>query len=451
MRGGDETRTVETKEGDGYVLFVSTASHVECVQLPQKPQIVIGRGAGCDIVVPDDSVSREHARIHLGERLSIRDLGSKNGSRVAGERLGQDEWAPIAVGAVFELGSVTFVLQRPSGIGAGARAAASRVPADAIVDDPTMRRLYALLDIVAPSPLAVLVLGETGVGKEVFARALHDRSPRRAGPFVPIHCAAMPESMLEAELFGYEKGAFTGAAQAKPGLFEAAHGGTAFLDEVGEIPFATQAKLLRVLETGEVRRVGSVAPKKVDARIVAATNRDLRALIGEERFRADLYFRLNGITMTLPSLRERKAEIGPLARAFARRAADSMKKPAPELAPDAVALLEAYAWPGNVRELRNVVERAVLLAPNRTIVAADLEAAAPEAFGAEAPAIAASSRDPAALRAQLHDAEKQQIAHALAKTGGNQSRAAELLGMSRYALMHRMEVFGLVRPRKKRR
>src|SRR5262249_28874726 len=186
-----------------------------------------------------------------------------------------------------------------------------------------------------------------------------------------------------------------------------------------------------------------VTAKKVDARIVAATNRDLRALIGEERFRADLYFRLNGITMTLPPLRERKAEIGPLARTFARRAAETMNKPAPDLAPDAALRLEEYAWPGNVRELKNVVERAVLLAQKRTLAAGDFELTEPNA-----PAPTAARTD--TLRAQLHDAEKQQIVDALAKTGGNQSRAAELLGMSRYALMHRMEVFGLVRPRKKK-
>ena len=226
-----------------------------------------------------------------------------------------------------------------------------------------MQRLYALLDVIAPSPLSVLVLGETGVGKEVFAEALHQRSQRRAKPLLKLNCAALPATIHEAELFGYEKGAFTGATAAKPGLFEAADGGTVMLDEIGDLPLVTQAKLLRVLETGEVLRLGSVKTTTVDVRFISATNVDLEARVEAGTFRADLFFRLDGISVVLPPLRDRKADIAPLARMFTARVATRMDRTAPQLSRDAIALLEQHAWPGNVRELRNVIERALAFDP----------------------------------------------------------------------------------------
>jgi transcriptional regulator with PAS, ATPase and Fis domain len=459
----DETRTLDESSADGYALLISSSSAVKAVRIPEGSAVRIGRAPSCDIVVVDNSVSREHARLQLGDRITIEDLGSKNGLRVAGERAPPRTPIPVGVGSVFELGSVTFVLQRPSSIPMATgsiRPSQNWTLPGVVVEDPTMRRLYALLDLAARSTIAVLILGETGVGKEVFAKAIHDKSPRARAAFVPIHCAAMPESMLEAELFGFERGAFTGASQAKPGLFETADGGTVFLDEVGEIPLATQAKLLRVLEAGEVRRLGSVKSKPVDVRVLAATHRDLRALIGDNRFRADVYFRLNGITITLPPLRERKLDITPLARAFGARAAAAMNKEAPELTADAVGFLEGYAWPGNVRELRNVIERAVLLG-GAVLSRVDLERAAPEVFasgfwpstattGADPQPAPSSSIDAPALRERLKELERKELEDVLARAGGNQSRAAKTLGISRYALMYRMDSFGLVRPRKKR-
>src|SRR5262245_10459913 len=234
--------------------------------------------------------------------------------------------------------------------------------AGVIVEDPRMRRVYGLANSAARGAISILIVGETGVGKDVMATQIHRLSPRAKAPFVTLNCAAISESLLESELFGHEKGAFTGATDAKAGLLEMAPGGTVFLDEIAEMPAKLQAKLLRVLETREIQRVGSVKTRAIDVRFVAATNRDLEADIAEGKFRRDLYYRLNGITLHIPPLRERRAEILPLVRSFlARFAREAGDRPAPDISPDAGRLLENYPWPGNVREVRNVVERALLL------------------------------------------------------------------------------------------
>lgn len=452
-------------------LLVSCASGMEMVRLAGKNVLLLGRGPECDVVIEDVSVSRKHARLTLSDPPIIEDLGSTNGIRVQGRRLASGERAEVAIGAAFELGTTTLVLQRAGSLRPAAPSsrpnAASVAPPsiratiyepahEAIVADPSMHGLYALLDVMAPTSLSVLVLGETGVGKEVYARAVHLRSLRASGPFLQLNCAAFPESLLEAELFGYEKGAFTGAVQAKAGLFESASGGTVFLDEVGEMPLATQAKLLRVLENGEVRRLGSVKAKVVDVRFVAATNRDLRRLIADSRFRSDLFFRLSGFSVTLPPLRARKNDIAPLARHFVQRAAFAIGRPLQRLTEDAIAMLERHDWPGNARELRNVVERALALSRDDSIDAEDLLRAEPDAFGTRTTIETAALRPPMAmpteadLRAQVRTLEKQRIADALARCGGNQSRAAKLLGISRSMLSDRLDEYGLVRPRKGR-
>ena len=367
----DETADVESMRESAREawLVISSAAGVRAIPLPRQPRIVIGRMHTCDIVIEDESVSRQHAALlNPGNGLSIEDLGSRNKTKVTGRSLGRGETAPLSVGNVVEIGHATMFVQlgrpatarvgtpsSPPAAGASPHVAAS----SAIILDPTMQRLYALLDVIAPSPLNVLVLGETGTGKEVFAEAIHNGSLRARAPFLRINCAALSGSLLESELFGHEKGAFTGAQGAKAGLFESAHGGTVFLDEVGELPLDTQAKLLRVIERGEVMRLGSVAPRRVDVRYVAATNRDLQQLIAENRFRSDLFFRLNGFSVTLPPLRKRRSEIVPLARFFLDRAAQGR---AYVLGPHAESALEGYPWPGNVRELKNVVERAIVLA-----------------------------------------------------------------------------------------
>jgi DNA-binding NtrC family response regulator len=323
--------------------------------------------------------------------------------------------------------------------------------------DASMREIYRQLEQVAHSQLNVLVLGETGSGKEVLARSLHDLSPRRAAPFLPLNCAALNEQLLEAELFGHEKGAFTGAVQARPGLFETAQGGTLFLDEVGELPASIQTKLLRVLEERKILRVGGRVPKAVDVRFVAATNRNLKQAIAERTFREDLFYRLNGMSFTLPPLRERRSEIRPLCQVFATRACVVHgRPPGVVISERALQRLEQHAWPGNVRELKNVIERAVVLcnAPELGVEHLPPELSEPTQPEAAAPpgleqqpevALDASER----LRREMAELERQRVLEALEQSGGNQGLAAEKLGMSRRSLVYRLSAFGLTRTRKR--
>jgi DNA-binding NtrC family response regulator len=321
-----------------------------------------------------------------------------------------------------------------------------------IVLDPAMQLLHEEARRIAASPIAVLLVGETGVGKEIFARAIHQGSGR-TGPLVALNAAALPEQLLESELFGHEKGAFSGAAGAKAGLIEAAHGGTLFLDEIGELPMPMQAKLLRVLEDHTVRRVGATTERKIDVRVVAATNCDLEQCVAEKRFRQDLLFRLNGCTLFIPPLRERTREIARLAEVFLSRAAAQMNAPQLRLTPEAVQRLEHHAWPGNVRELRNVIERAAALCartgeaiapshlpthlgqPQGQAASARPHARSTVPVPADAPA--------AAVRDAVRDLERERIVEALRKTGGNQTQAAEILGLPRRTLAYKMARLGI--------
>ena len=316
-----------------------------------------------------------------------------------------------------------------------------------VVESRAMVQLYALADRIAKSDLSVLILGETGVGKEVLAHRLHDRSRRAAAPFVALNCGGFSEELLESELFGHERGAFTGAVNAKPGLLETAEGGTVFLDELAEMPPSTQVKLLRVLEDRVVRRLGSVTSKTVDARLVAATNRDLEDEIRHGTFREDLYYRLNGISLVVPPLRERRDEIPALARSFASAAAAREGRSPPPLGDDALAALASYAWPGNVRELKNVIERAVVLAGDDPIGREHL----PEDRLKASVVFTSSSGglSPTPLGEEIDSLEKDRILAALERSGGNQSRAAEALGISRKTLLRRLDRYGVPRPRKR--
>jgi DNA-binding NtrC family response regulator len=308
--------------------------------------------------------------------------------------------------------------------------------------EESVRRLYALAARAASGAIGVVILGETGVGKDVLARFLHDASPRAARPFVSVNCAALSESLLESELFGHERGAFTGAGAAKEGLLETAPGGTVFLDEVGELPAATQAKLLRAVETREVLRVGGVRARKIDVRFVAATNRDLEADVARGAFRRDLYFRLNGMTLSIPPLRERPRDLPLLARAFVKTlSAGSGRRRAPALSDGALAVLATHAWPGNVRELRNVLERALLLCDGDVVSEAHLPTESFVAPPAPPPLAAAPAQEP-------RDAERARILAALTACAGNQSRAAKKLGISRKVLIARLDAYGVARPRK---
>jgi len=302
-----------------------------------------------------------------------------------------------------------------------------------------MRQLDRVLRIVAAKDVIVTLIGESGTGKEVLARRLHDLSDRRGGPFVPINCAAIPEALFESELFGHEKGAFTGAAERRAGCFELASGGTLLLDEIGEMPASTQGQLLRVLEDRKVRRLGSSREIDVDVRIIAATNRDLRTAIEKGDFREDLYFRLNVFEVNLPPLRERPEDIPGITSALIRELNRKHDCRVTEIAPDVEALFQRYAWPGNARELRNVLERAVILCGEGAIGVRHL---APGFAGT--PAAAPETGDTLVLRpgVTVEEAEKQLILMTLRTTGNNRTRAAEILGLSVKTLFNKLKQYG---------
>lgn len=289
-----------------------------------------------------------------------------------------------------------------------------------VAESHAMREVLELVHRVAPRDVTVLVLGESGTGKELIARTLHQLSPRRDKALVALNCAALPESLAEAELFGYEKGAFTGADHARPGRFEEADGGTLFLDEVGELPLAVQGKLLRVLETGQVQRLGSGKVRDVNVRLVAATNRDLEAAVHAGSFRADLYYRLAVVPIRVPSLRERLDELEPLARHLLQRLAARHQLPVPDLHPQALQVLRSYSWPGNVRELRNVLERALVVGNGQTITPDLLQL---PTLPAKAPPIGEADR----------------IRWALEQSKGNREAAARLLGISVRTLYYKLK------------
>jgi two-component system, NtrC family, response regulator len=301
-----------------------------------------------------------------------------------------------------------------------------------ITRDPEMQRICRTIEKVAPTSATVLVLGESGTGKELLARALHDLSPRRDNRFVAINCAAIPDTLLESELFGYEKGAFTGAARQTIGKIETAANGTLFLDEIGDLPTALQAKILRFLQERVIERIGGRQEIPVDVRIVCATHQSLKDQIAEGKFREDLYYRLAEIVVDVPPLRARRADTALLAHSFVRRFAQEQRRGVMTLLPDALDAIEAHPWPGNVRELENVIKRAVIMADGQKIGAADLGLAASEA-----------DAQMLNLRQVRDEAEKGAVVHVLSRVNGNLSKAAELLGVSRPTLYDLMDRFGL--------
>ncbi len=309
-----------------------------------------------------------------------------------------------------------------------------------------MQRVLEQVRKVAPTDATVLVLGESGTGKELVARAIHDASPRREKPFVSISCAAIPEGLLESELFGHEKGAFTGAIRRKLGRFELAHEGTLFLDEIGDVPPAIQVKLLRVLQERRFERVGGEETVDVDVRLVSATNRDLAAAVKAGRFREDLYYRLDVVPVVLPPLRERPGDVEELARHLVARIAPRHGRPKRPFSPEALELLRRHRWPGNVRELENVVEQALVFAEGDTIRPEDLPEGIRRAPPAPALPVPAGDRS---LTEILEDLERQLILAAYEKAKGVKAETARLLGIKPSALYYKLEKYGIVRPGEK--
>jgi len=309
-----------------------------------------------------------------------------------------------------------------------------------VAASPAMRRILELVDVVAASDTGILIQGESGTGKELVARAIHFRGARSARPFIAINCAALPETLLESELFGYAKGAFTGAATERKGLFEEADGGSILLDEIGDMPLLLQAKLLRVLQEGEIRRVGSAFMRRVDVRILASTNRDLGALIKEGKIREDLYYRLNVIPLCIPPLRKRREDIVPLCRHFLTMYGRKVGKDAQILSPEALQMILDHDWPGNIRELENLIARAVTLSSSPVISADEFRLiftlGGDHAHAAQSPQVEHTG-------ATMQSAEKETILQALQAAKGNQTRAAQALGMGRNTLWRKIKKYGI--------
>jgi DNA-binding NtrC family response regulator len=409
-------------------------------------RLVLGTAPGSDLQLTDRAVSRHHCEIQLlPEGYLLRDLGSTNGTLVAGLRAHE---VFVRDGVTLEIGG-SRLLFRALPDEAEVELSADDRFGDLIGASPAMRRVFAMLAKLAPRDITVLVSGESGTGKELVAQALHRASPRAEGPLVVVDCGAMPATLMENEIFGHERGAFTGADRARAGAFERADGGTLFFDEVGELPLELQPKLLRVLESREVARLGGAAPRKVDVRVVAATNRDLRAEVNRGAFRGDLFYRLSVVELRLPALRERFDDVPLLTRHFLDQAASRAGAPARyDLSARTLEKLKRHRWPGNVRELRNFVERSVSLAEGSVI---DSTLAGGE--GAPAPsAPAAAPAAPALPEAHLPEAllllsykaakrlytepfERQFLQALLERTGGNVSKAAREADLDRAYLI----------------
>jgi len=448
-------------------LLVFAGDDVRSFSLPRAGGVTIGRGEQSALRIDDPSVSRNHAVLWVRDGLVVEDLGSANGtfvrSRAGAGSAASDTLnvrhllkrdAPLSIGDSIIVGTTSVVVRHKPKADLPDLGGADP---DVVVRDPAMRAIYQQAALAARSPLNVLILGETGVGKEVLSHAIHKHSRRANGPFLAFNCAALTETLQESELFGYEKGAFTGAQQARAGLFEAADGSTVFLDEIGELAPAAQAKLLRVIANRVVTRLGSTRERPVDVRFVAATNRDLEAETAAGRFRPDLYFRLNGFSLLIPPLRERPEEIEIFARLFLAAASREIDRTEPlTLAPATLEILRRHRWPGNVRELRNAIGRAVVLCLGEEVLPEHLPPALLKAVESQAPAAPPAPASPPSasgarrpLPSEVEALEKTQILDALERCAGNQSRAARMLGISRGKLIARLDAFDITRPRKR--
>jgi DNA-binding NtrC family response regulator len=428
-------------------------------------EIRIGRGNEADLQLPDPSVSRVHARIfRVGSRYFLADLGSRNGTHANGTRVSQ---LPLDDGQTFQVGPYRIHFLRPhaappSGeeptvaMVPGGPAAVKRTqpprpsrpalpptagnaPFGLVGGSSSLRKLVETIRRAGASDAAVLIEGETGSGKELVARGLHDSSERRDRPFIVVNCGAISSELIESELFGHEKGAFTGATAQRRGAFELAHNGTIFLDEIGELPYILQPKLLRSLEQKEIKRVGGNDTLLADVRILAATNRNLREEVAGKAFREDLYFRVGAITLSVPPLRDRREDIAPIARHFLGGMSRPSGGPVPILSPAALDILISHDWPGNVRELRNAIQRAVVMAGGTELGADDFAflRQSVKANG-ETPAVEGLSR--------WEQAERANILAELSRQGGNKTRTARSLGIAKSTLFEKLKRYGIRGP-----
>jgi DNA-binding NtrC family response regulator/pSer/pThr/pTyr-binding forkhead associated (FHA) protein len=422
----------ESAEASGGAAILVSAGQTHRLA-PDRP-FNVGSDEDNDLQIEDEFVSSFHCRIVFQNgRWILVDLGSTNGTLVNGLRVREAE-LPIPASIQIGRATMSFQIEAPSG---GAEIGESILYGGMLARGPKMKRLFTMIAKFADKPAPVLITGESGSGKELIARALHDESSRSGGPFIAINCGALAANLIESELFGHMKGSFTGAAADKKGAFEAAQGGTLFLDEIGELPLELQPKLLRALESMTIRRVGGTAELPFDARIIAATHRNLNELVEQGLFREDLFHRLYVLNIAIPSLRERPEDIVPIAKHFI----ENQSSPAAtggriiRLTAEAEEAMVGYTWPGNVRELRNVILRAILMCEGDSIGASDLQFSE-TAFAS--PGFDARSR----LR-RADDEERKRIVDALIQTNDNRAEAARILGMSKSTFHDKLKRLGL--------
>ncbi|QRK04641.1 sigma 54-interacting transcriptional regulator [Archangium violaceum] len=393
----------------------------------------VGKDPSCDLVIQDPFISGRHLKVTRRDgHFHVVDTNSTNGTWMGSVRIYE---VLVGLPTTLRLGETDLILEPIT-------PTRKELSFHGIIgNDPSVRQLTELIERVAPSSAAVTILGESGTGKELVARALHECSQRSDKPFIPVNCAAISKELIESELFGHEKGSFTGATNARKGAFEEADGGTLFLDEIGELPLDLQAKLLRALESGEIKRVGASRPGHVDVRVLAATNRDLLAASREGRFREDLYYRLCVVPLHLPPLRNRRGDILSLAEHFLRTY--SPRGQTVRLTPSAVERLQQHTWPGNIRELRNVVHRALLLRKGPNIDAADItfDQEVNRETGVSVPELPPGMT----LEQMLLKLERQIVEAALRRYNNNRERVARELGVARSTLFKRLKEWGLTK------
>jgi DNA-binding NtrC family response regulator len=420
----ESTARVESRPSEAALVVPLSGFERTALEMPRGSTLSIGRSRSSSFVVDDAGVSRLHATLRWdgGDSVTITDHGSRNGTLVLGVRVRGER--AVSHGTIVDVGPQRFLLLLPT------RSVAMAARAE---ETGAMERARDLARRAAGSDLPVLIVGETGVGKEVLAREIHRESKRSRGPFVAQNCGSLVESLAETTLFGHERGAFTGAASRAIGVFEAASGGTLFLDEIGELSPASQVRMLRVLEQNEIVRVGAARPTPIDTRVVAATHRNLDAMARSGTFRADLLYRLDVVRVVIPPLRDRPGEIETLSDEILRELDPSGSV---KIGGDARKVLAAHPWPGNVRELRNALARALALRTADELHATDFQA-----IGAAPPAASGP------LRSAVSDVERDAIVLALEATGGNRTHAAARLGIARRTLLYKIERLGISSPK----